>query len=190
MNKLSRRSAAFALFLICLAGLDASAQQPEQIDVVSLRISHNNSVDSEAKITYRNSAQSLITIYGSVGNVVPYATPNVFGRILSTVSFINAGNVETGPTVQFRFILTAVESEPIILRPTILRRKRYFTLGGATVLRGRLEVFDRNPNVYRVVAVDDDFELKGFYKAGFFQNLGAPRTAKFDSLVYELNAAP
>ena len=190
MNKFSHRLIMLALFLVCSANLRVSAQQPpEQIDVVSLRISHNDMIDSEAKITYRNSAQSLITAYGFIGNVLPNGSYS-FGTTLSTISFTNVGNVETGVFIRFRFILTAVESEPIIIRPTVARKKRYFTLGGATVLRGRLEVFDTNPNHYGLIAVDNDFELKGYYKAGLFQNFGVQRTAKLDSLMYELNQTP
>ncbi len=178
-----------AIVLIFLVASNIPAQTaPERIDVVSLQVSYVNLIDPEVKIIYRNSAQSLITGYGFIADTVPYHGTYPLGTILNSNSFGNFGSVEVGTNFFFRFTLTSSESDPIVLRPTILRKKRFFILRGSTVLRGKMEIIDRRPNPDQIIAVDEDFELSGNYAAEFYQSRnGNQRTATYSSLIYALD---
>jgi hypothetical protein len=147
-----------------------SAQQPESIDVKSYTIyKEANWTDAQFTLTATNSSGATVTYSGTgnytIGSLMscsPCNMPNTFSSngFFSAVSF----NWAFDSPVQFQ--IASVESAPIVLRPTVLRKKQRFNVDGAVAIRGRIEI--RTPG--GITAVDNDVNLTGNYSAEFLQN--------------------
>lgn len=191
MKKFLLISRASIAALIVFIGTTAFAQQPEQIDIQSLKIVHVG-FESEGTIIYRNSSHSLMTFRGWANYRLPFM--NAVSSLPNTLTSNGFGNFSLitsssggGGDYRFQFYLTSSESTPIILRPTILRKKRVITVNGATAIAGRVEVIDQRTLPHRVIAVDNDFELKGNFQVEFTQNHAATqRSVTYQGITYNL----
>ena len=171
-----------------------SAQQPEVIDVKSYTIyKEANWTSAQFNMTAVNSSGSPVS-YGGTGNYVipalmscsPCNLPNAF----NTNGFFSSG---AGVSFNWAFdspvqlIVTSVETEPIVLRPTISRKKQRIKTSGAVSVRGRLEI--RSPA--GLLAVDNDVNLAGTYSTEFIPLISLPgRKIMYTSISYTLHQVP
>ncbi len=190
VNKNSIVLAIIALFLICSANSTVSAQtNPEQIDVKSLRIVHYANIESFATITWLNSAQTFSSLDERTGYQLAFMNTVIyFPATLNSNGFGSSVSVGfSGSDFRARFYVTSADSSPIVLRPTILRKKEVVKISGTTDVRGRVEVVDQRTLPYRVIAVDNDVRLTGNYTAEFTQGRPrAQRSVRYQSIVYDL----
>jgi len=181
-----------ATFLV--GNFSAKAQQPVQIDVKSLTLFfQRSSSDGQFSMRTVNSSQTEV-IYGGRGsyslplfNCVPCHLPNSFSsngfqRFLTNeqqgFAFL------WGFDKLVYFYVSEVKSDLIVLRPTIRRKPQFFTLNGATEIRGRVEIRDTNG----IVAVDNDVVLEGSYAVRFLNNNFLDgRKVEFSQINYTLN---
>lgn len=161
-----------AIFFIL--GLLFSAQaicaQPEVIDVTSYEI-HKKVYWTVAKFVMkaRDSSGSIVEFVGTGNYMVsplmscnPCNMPNVF---TSNGFFTEPFGVRfiAGFETPVEFHVTSIEAEPIILRPTILRKKPLIVREGAVSVKGRIEV--KSAGV--TIAVDNSVDLAGTYSTEF-----------------------
>lgn len=184
------------IFLIL--GLLFSAQmiraQPEVIDVQSYEI-HKKVYWTVAKFVMkaRDSSGSLVEYVGTGNYLVsplmscnPCNLPNVFS---SNGFFTEPFGVTfvAGFDTPVQFHVTEVEAAPIVLRPTILRKKQLIVREGAVNVKGRIEVREQNT----IIAVDNDVYLTGTYSAEFKPvNNADGRKISFAIINYYLSQTP
>jgi len=191
MKKHPLVSIVLALALVVLTALTSFAQQPEQIDIQSLKIVHGG-IQTEATISYKNSAQSLVSFTGWANYSLPYTSGGIrLPNTLSSNGFANFGIVSSAPggggDYRLRFYLSSSESDPIVLRPTILRKRREIVATGTTIIRGRVEVIDQRTLPNKIIAVDNNFELTGNFRAVFTQpHGGTQRFVIYQGIIYNL----
>jgi hypothetical protein len=184
----------FLTLALLLSTQMISAQQPEVIDVKTYTIYKEFSWSSAHFVmTAENSSGSLVTYsgtgnytIGSLMNCSPCNMPNTFSSNgFFSESFGVSYNWAFDSPVQFR--ITSVEAEPIVLRPTILRKKRRFNVDGSVSVRGKIEI--RAPGT--ILAVDNDVNLAGTYSAQFTPlNFLDGRKIQYTKINYTLNKAP
>lgn len=182
----------FLLTLIFVCGSTAFAQNPAQIDVQTLTVTMKRAwTDALFNVTASNSAQTEV-LYGGVGSFaifqlqecMPCKLPNTFtsnGFQIHGFGFSFRWQSES----YANFYVTSIESDPVVLRPTIRRKPNTFSVNGKTRIRGRLEF--RNINNI-VVITDNDIVLEGSYTAKFSNNLNLDgRKVEFSEITYTLN---
>lgn len=173
-----------------IGNFSVKAQQPAQVDVKSLTLSfQRGSSGGQFSMRTMNSSQTEIIYSGRGGyalplfNCAPCRLPN---------SFSSNGFQRSGTGFQFSwgfdklvyFYVSEAESEAIDLLPTILRKPRFFSLDGATEIRGRIEVRD---DTNTVIAVDNTVILRGGYTVRFSNvNFLDKRSVEFSQIDYSL----
>jgi hypothetical protein len=185
------------IFFFCALLLSAqafSAQAPQVIDVQSYEI--NKKVYwTVAKyiMLARDSSGAPIEFVGTGNYTVsplmscdPCSLPNVFssnGFFTEPYGFSFTAGFDT----PVRFIVSEVDTEPIELRPTVLRKRRVIAREGAVRVKGRVEVRAGDT----IVAVDNDVYLTGTYAAEFAaQNALDGRKIQFAIISYNLRQTP
>ena len=149
-------------------------------------------MESSATMTWLNSTQTLSSLDGWAGYNIPFInTVIAFPATLNSNGFGSSVSISTAPggggDFRIRFYVTFADSSPIVLRPTILRKKSEIKIIGTTDVRGRVEVIDQKTLPYRIIAIDNDIRLTGNYTAEFQQSHGGTRrTARYRSIVYDL----
>lgn len=182
---------AFFLILGLLFSPTAVRAQPEVIDVKTYEI-HKKIYWTVAKfvMTARDSSGTLVEYVGT-GNytVAPLMScnscslPNVFS---SNGFFTEPFGVKfiAGFDTPVEFHVTSIEAEPIVLRPTILRKKSLIVREGAVSVKGRIEV--KSAGV--TIAVDNSVDLAGTYSAEFVPLSNADgRKIQFTIINYSLS---
>lgn len=182
-------AALFAAF--ACGGFSARAQTPELVDVQSLNITfHRYDTDTFFSMKVLNGARSEI-VYGGAGS---YSLPLFNCTPCNFVSTFKT-NLFADPNFEFRwgfdkfvrFYLTETESAPVAVRPTIPRKRKFFSLKGSSKIKGRVEIRDERGVV---IAEDKNVQLEGGYTVDFFQNsLHDGRKVEFSEIRYSLTEA-
>lgn len=171
-----------------------AAQTPEAIDVQSCEINKRvHWTVAKYVMNARDASGALVEFVGTGNYTVsplmscnPCSLPSLFdsnGFFTEPFGFSFVAAFDT----PVRFYVTSVETEPIVLRPTILRKQRIINREGAVSVKGRVEVRAGD----KVIAVDDTVELRGTYAAEFAQqNALDGRKMQFAIISYYLNQAP
>lgn len=182
----------FTLALLFLTQM-ISAQQPETIDVKTYTIyKEANWTSAYFVLTAVNSSGETVT-YSGAGNYIAYpmmsCSPCNMPNTFSSNGFFSESfgvSYNWAFDSSARLYVTSVETEPIVLSPTILRKRQKITKEGAVSVRGRFEV-----NVPgRIVAFDNDVNLTGTYSATFNQvNYLPGRKIFYTGISYNLKQA-
>ncbi|MDQ3798658.1 MAG: hypothetical protein M3384_04350 [Acidobacteriota bacterium] len=191
-----------ALTAIALFNVAAFAQanEPAKIEIKSLMIRKIFQRTPEGFLTYRTMQGADVTFAGRASQVrLPYMDSSSFPFPASLTTVLSEfdriyESKSSGETFlpHVRFYIDSMESEPINLRPTILRKRDEITVTGKVRMRGKAEIYEeRIPGVpWLPVAADDDFDLVGTYTASFRQFAARDRRAVlFQFITYNLTQA-
>ena len=183
------------IFSILFAASIAFAQ--EQINVRSLSITQSNrgapiKFDLKAVNSLQQPVDYFVHDSTAIEGVIPYeqcyCSPP---KVLNTNVFSNPISVQVGQSnTIIYFYTTSSESSPIYLSSRVLSQKRNFIISGPTKLKGRIEIVDVGAPGRRIIAFDNDVELKGWYFIGFFKptiSHTGKKVTDFRSLEYVLN---
>lgn len=182
---------AFFIILGLLFLTSTIRAQPEVIDVISYEI-HKKVYWTVAKfvVKARDSSGTLVEYVGTgnytvnpLMNCNPCNLPNVFS---SNGFFTEPFGVKFihGFDTPVEFHVTSIETEPIVLRPTILRKKQLIIREGAVSVKGRIEI--KSADV--TIAVDNSVDLAGTYSTEFTPLINADgRKIQFAIINYYLS---
>lgn len=169
----------------------ADAQKPEIIDVQSYEINRRVHWTTAKFIMKARNSNGQIVEYIGTGNYVvspllscnPCNLPNTFssnGFFSLPFGFRFIAGFDT----PVDFHVTDVSAEPIILHPTILRKRQLIVRKGAVTVKGRIEVWSSG----MLLAVDNSIDLSGSYSAEFVPvNNADGRKVAFSIISYTLN---
>lgn len=167
----------------------AAAQTPEQIEVKSLQITYRRfQTDTFFSLKTINAAKNEVE-YSGVGSYslgLFNCTPCNFVATFNTNLFArpDAFAFRWGFDKFVNFYLTETASAPVVLRPTISRRRKTFSVKGASKIKGRVEITNERGVV---IAEDKNVQLDGGYTVDFFQNsLHDGRKVEFSEIRYSL----
>jgi hypothetical protein len=170
--------ATITIFLLAFVSITTlNAQNSIEVEAKELKISHITHQDYmsfDLMIITSDGTKKQFRGRGAFFIPASYCDPCSFPRSISSDGyrlpntngfFFNSGSITDPNAPSINFTVSESESDPIVLRPTILSKRKEINIVGNTSFRGNLVIRIGNTLTY----IDNNVELSGTYFTKFFQ---------------------